>query len=468
MNILKKSDKESSLPSNMYAQLGKDVSLHISPSYGLVLYGNPPKPLHVSSDTINILADCNGMQTVGEILTTYVNAENRGNDVDVSKAILTLTGLINEKIVILGENPKKIKVRTTGSHTIYYPTSMQIELTTRCNLNCSYCYRNSGAQEPDRLGTSNLLNILRILSKNGLHSAELTGGEPLLHPDFIKIMRFCGERFSIVGLLTNGTLITESFIRELLPFKEKVVTSVSLDSHISEVHDKRRGSRGAFDKTTNGIRLLRQNGFFTRVSMSVDQNNWKDVEETLLLSRQLGASTFTYSPILPFGRGKDNFGLWDKDPEEVLQTEQRLSEKYKGFIHFLPEDSILEIHQPGGCGAGHRVYAMDPTGLVRPCVTFDEDQAIFGSLATQSPFEVFGGKLSKAFALIAPPNMELCGSCKWNLFCQHCSLRGLMASYWVGQDKCSWLNQPNIRQWSNLVRDHSLSGFTDTIINSLK
>ncbi|NOZ87286.1 MAG: radical SAM protein, partial [Deltaproteobacteria bacterium] len=290
MDLLKRSDRESSLPSNMYPQLGKDVSLHISPGYGLVLYGQPPKPLHVSRDTVNILAGCNGMQTVGEILTDYVNAENRGNDVDVSEAILTLTGLINERIVVLGENPKKVKVRITGSHTIFYPTSIQVELTTNCNLSCSYCYRNSGAHEPGRLGTSKLLEILRVLSDNGLHSVELTGGEPLLHPDFIKIMRFCGERFSIGGLLTNGTLITESLIRELLLFKEKMVISVSLDSHISDVHDERRGLRGAFDKTTHGIRLLTQNGFFTRVSMSVDQDNWKDVEATLLLAHQLGAS----------------------------------------------------------------------------------------------------------------------------------------------------------------------------------
>lgn len=456
MTLLKKNDRECSLPSNMYPQLGKYVSLHISPGYGLVLHGQPPSPLYVSSDTINILAGCNGMQTVGEIITYYINAEGRGNDIDISEAILTLTDLITKRIVILDENPKKVKVRITGSHKIFYPMSMQVELTTNCNLSCSYCYRNSGAYELGRLKTNKLLKILQVLSDNGLHSVELTGGEPLLHPDFVRILRFCGKQFSIVGLLTNGTLITESLIRELLLFKEKMVISVSLDSHISDVHDKRRGLKGAFEKTLHGICLLAQNGFFTRVSMSVDQDNWKDVELTLLLARQLGASMFTYSPILPFGRAKDKFDLWDQNPEEVLQTEQRLSEKYKGFLHFLPEDKILEINQPGGCGAGHRVYAMAPAGLVRPCVTFDEDQAVFGSLITQSPAEVFGGKLSKAFSMIKPPHMDLCDSCKWTIFCQHCSLRGLMASHWVGEENCRWLNQPNIRQWSKLVRDHAL------------
>ena len=457
MDILKGSDRELHLPRNMYPQLGKNVSLHMSPSYALVLYGNPPKPLRVSNDTIDILACCNGMQTVGDILINHINANNRSNDVEISKAIVTLAGLIREKIVILDKKPKKVELRITGSRTIFYPTNLQVELTTTCNLRCSYCYRKSGSNEAKgRLATSKLLEILRVLSDNGLHSVELTGGEPLLHPDFIQIVRFCGERFSIIGLLTNGTLITESLIKELLPFREKMVISVSLDSNIRSVHDDRRGQKGAFDKTTNGLRLLSRQGFLTRVSMSVDQYNWKDVESTLLLARQLGASLFTYAPILPFGRAEHNFGFWNYDAEEVLQTERHLSKKYEGFLHFLPEDTILEIHQPGGCGAGHRVYAMDPKGLVRPCVTFYENQAIFGSLAKQSPADVFGEKLSTAFAMIEPPHPDVCGSCKWALFCLHCAFRGLMASQWVGGENCRWLNQPEVRQWSNLVRDHTL------------
>lgn len=447
-----------SLPRNMYAYLRSDTSLHISPSYGLVLYGDPPKPLHVSRDTVEILACCNGTQTFGDILINHINANNRGGDVEILKATVTLAGLIREGVVILDKESKKVDSRITGSRTIFYPTSIQIELTTRCNLRCNYCYRKSGANEPEgRLGTDKLLKILCVLSDNGLHSVELTGGEPLLHPEFVQIVNFCGKRFSLIGLLTNGTLITESLLDKLLPFQDKMVVSVSLDSHVPTVHDSRRGRKGAFDQTINGIRLLSKGGFLTRVSMSVDQYNWKYIESTLVLARRLGATMFTYSPILPFGRAKHSFGFWAYDAEEVLQTEKQLAEKYKGFLQFLPEDTILEIHQPGGCGGGHRVYAMDPRGLIRPCVTFDENQAIFGSLAEQDPADVFGRELSAAFAMIEPPHPDVCRTCKFVLFCQHCSLRGLMASQWVGKEKCTWLNQPKVRQWSNLVRDHSLA-----------
>lgn len=445
-----------SLPTGMYPRMGENISLHISPSNGYLLCGEPPKPLPVSKDTIEILTYCNGTQTFDNIFTRHIKSEKRGNDLEICESIIALAGLIRDGLVILSKEPSIVQLRITGSRTVYYPTSMQVELTTACNLRCSYCYRKSDSNEPaDRLATDKLLEILLILADNGLHGIELTGGEPLLHPDFIQIMRFCAERFSIIGLLTNGTQITESVLTELAPFREKMVVSVSLDSHIPAVHDARRGRKGAFVKTSNSIRLLSKYNFLTRVSMSVDPQNWKDVESTLRWARQLGASMFTYSPILPFGRAKQGFEMWSYDAKEVLQIDQRLLKKYKNFLHFLPEDTTLEIHQPGGCGAGHRVYTMDPRGWIRPCVTFDDNQAIFGSLARQAPHEVFGSELSASFATIRPPHPEICGSCQWALFCKLCSLRGLMASQWIGEENCTWLHQPEARKWRNLVRDHT-------------
>lgn len=99
-----------------------------------------------------------------------------------------------------------------------------------CNLNCSYCYRNSHSTGREkRLETDKLLKILDDLYQKGLQVVELTGGEPIIHPDFIKILKFCFDRFSLVAILTNGTLIDEQFISKILPFREKIILSVSLD-----------------------------------------------------------------------------------------------------------------------------------------------------------------------------------------------------------------------------------------------
>ena len=128
--------KEFNVARNMYPHMKENVILHASPSYGLILYGYPPKPLYISSDTLEILVNCNGMKTFDEILTSLINSNKRGDDFAICKAIIIIGRLINEGIIILNKKSKKYELQITGSSTVFYPTSMQIELTIKCAKQC--------------------------------------------------------------------------------------------------------------------------------------------------------------------------------------------------------------------------------------------------------------------------------------------------------------------------------------------
>ena len=137
--------------------------------------------------------------------------------------------------------------QVAGDFNCYYPAGIQVELTNACNLHCSYCYRDAGSQtHPDILPTDKLLRILREFADKGLRSIELTGGEPLLHPDFLKFAHFCGDSFALIGLLTNGYLVDDFLVQQLVPMRDKMVLSVSLDSYLPAVHDLRRWLSGSF------------------------------------------------------------------------------------------------------------------------------------------------------------------------------------------------------------------------------
>jgi radical SAM protein with 4Fe4S-binding SPASM domain len=77
---------------------------------------------------------------------------------------------------------------------------------------------------------------------------------------------------------------------------------------------------------------------------------------------------------------------------------------------------------------------MDPSGRVRPCVTFDADKAVFGSLRDQPPEAVFGNALADAFAAVTLPQPEVCGTCEHRMFCQSCLVRGLDGSEWIPRE----------------------------------
>ncbi len=457
MSVTVGQDAAPTLSRNLYARLAEGVSLHTAPKYGILKRGDPECMEWTSAEACQVLAQCDGSRTVAQILAARLSDPQRPSDDELCGALIELARFAGEGLVALSAEPDRIKLTTTGSLAVHYPTGLQVELTTACNLDCSYCYRRTDASaEQGRLPTGKLLAIIEELRGLGLQSVELTGGEPLVHPDFARILQFCGERLALVGLLTNGTLLTETVLEQMLPFRDKMVVSISLDSHRPEVHDRRRAMSGAFERSTEAVRLLARHGFLTRVTMTTDEETWPDVEATLLLARELGATRFGYSPVMPFGRAKGSPLLWAADFMTVFAQEKELRDKYSDFLHLMDEDSLLELQSPGGCGAGYRTYAMDPAGNVRPCVTFEEQIAVIGCLATQSPQEVFDSELPKAFASIVVPQAATCEGCAHIAFCQNCALRGLVAAGWVGEANCKWLQTTAAGPWRAVVARHSL------------
>jgi antilisterial bacteriocin subtilosin biosynthesis protein AlbA len=439
-----------------YVHLAGSASLHVAPALGVVQSLATGETVFVGRCARELLARCDGTVSVRGLAEGALGRGKFTED-ELGAALVELAHLAALGLLVLTPDPALRQPAMTGDLQVHYPLNLQVELTARCNLRCFYCYRGSspGLKE-DRLSTEELMAILDRLHGLGLQSVELTGGEPMVHKDFVDILKFCGSRFRMIALMTNGTCVTPRALDAMLPLREKMILSVSLDSHIAEVHDQRRGRKGAFARTTRAIRLLADHGFRLRVSMVVDEETWTHLEPTLLLARKLGASMFSYTPLLPMGRGIEHFRPWDRDARAIRAQEEELREKYGSFLHDLGQRSLADLKMPGGCGAGYRTYAMDPQGRIRPCVTFDQNSAIFGSLREKSPEEVFGSSLGDAFAAVTPPQPDVCGRCEHRAFCQNCLMRGLDASRWIPEGECAWLRESTVAAWHESVLQHSM------------
>ena len=94
------------------------------------------------------------------------------------------------------------------------PIWAQLNITWKCNLDCAYCseYDNAKGHVPyDEL----VPRIDKIHSLGTLHT-DLIGGEPLLHPDLTRLMRRVTARGMTTGMTTNGFLLTEDKLKELI------------------------------------------------------------------------------------------------------------------------------------------------------------------------------------------------------------------------------------------------------------
>jgi radical SAM protein with 4Fe4S-binding SPASM domain len=420
---------------------------------GLLKY--PNTSIKITKEIACILSYCCLGLSLNNAIKKYFAEDS---NVNLYKLTLGIAALIQEDKLLAKEKSWDIKNKIVNEEDIFYPQSMHIELTTRCNLNCFYCYRKSNihSEDKNKLSLSELQQIIKSLSEKGLQIVELTGGEPLLYPDILKVIEICYEHLALISIISNATLVNTSFIDKILPFKDKIFFSISLDSFISKEHDRRCGVTGAFEKATNGIKLLAENGIIVRVAMAVDEDNWNQIEETLLLSKSLGAAKFTYSPILPFGRATTSGLSWNTlKYEDVKKMELLLHDKYYDFLHHLPEKENQSLYEQVNCGAGHRNYVMSPSGIVRLCATFDENEGVIGNLSAKSPYEIFQNELCFFSSRVPPPTSEKCGNCIYLGFCQGCALRGLKKAEYIGIENCFWAKDNNVKRWIQTLKQSS-------------
>ena len=149
------------------------------------------------------------------------------------------------------------------------PPSVQLEelknlffclCSKNCNLSCKYCYleKTSVNKDEDFLNLDKIKTALLFAKKEKLNSIYLTGGEPLLHPDFNQILRMC-LKVSNVTILSNGTLINEKKARFLRKIDDEsnfeTIYRISLDSVNEQENDSMRG-RGSFRKALYAIMNL--------------------------------------------------------------------------------------------------------------------------------------------------------------------------------------------------------------------
>ena len=157
-------------------------------------------------------------------------------------------------------------------HPLSAPAKVYVDVTARCNLRCRYCYHfDSPAAVPDELSAGEWLLFIREMASCGVMNVNISGGEPLIRPDILKILdgfRNLGMRFDLVS---NGSLLTAGHADFIASLSRCNFVQLSFDGP-EEVHDAARG-KGAFAGAVRAIRLLRSRNVPVRLRDTVGRHN---------------------------------------------------------------------------------------------------------------------------------------------------------------------------------------------------
>jgi len=186
--------------------------------------------------------------------------------------------------------------------------SFYLYLSASCNLRCRHCWITpefSNKPAPGKTIDPKALQDAVIEAKTlGLAHVKLTGGEPMLHPQFKEIVDMLTIEGISMNMETNGTLITQELAHYLKEKTNVDFVSVSIDSSVAAEHDAFRGVRGAFDAALRGLDYLVDAGYANcQVIMSVHRHNRDRMEDLTRLAAEHKAETVKFNPVTWTGRG---------------------------------------------------------------------------------------------------------------------------------------------------------------------
>lgn len=148
-------------------------------------------------------------------------------------------------------------------------TYLRISVTDLCNLRCKYCMPESGVESlchSDILSIEEIVEIVKVASKNGIKKIRLTGGEPLVRRGFINLCKQISEISEIedIAITTNGVYLKE-MADELFENKVRRI-NFSLDTLIKEKYNDIT-RRNDFDKTMESLFYGIKKGFKVKINV---------------------------------------------------------------------------------------------------------------------------------------------------------------------------------------------------------
>ncbi len=277
-----------------------------------------------------------------------------------------------------------------------------LELTTKCNLNCTYCFRKFlSSREITEIDLDIARAIIKKASKSGVKRIVLSGwGEPLTHPDILEVISAIKSSGMEVLLNTNGVLL-EEYVRDIHRLRVDSLV-VSIDSASDEIYSKLRlgGDLYKIVHALQELRELRIRGPYTpdlHIHFTVTKLNYACLTDVIKLAKDVGASHVVVSNVIPLSSDIEESLACYRDPsctssiEEVSYEAARLSLLY-GISVLLPKftTSVSERSCPF---ITKRAAFVRVDGLVTPCIYYSRRWSVTMNNITRELYPVVFGDL---------------------------------------------------------------------------
>ncbi|MCR5608441.1 MAG: radical SAM protein [Lachnospiraceae bacterium] len=336
--------------------------------------------------------------------------------------------LLLKKIEIKSRDMDRLSEYRRGLLSNPRLTYLFVELTEQCNLNCLHCGSSCNQSKKQYIDTKLLLDAIRKLANDCNPKGVmvcLTGGEPLLHPDFFLIVKEIVDLGFSWGMTTNGTLIDRDMAVKLKTYNLKSVT-ISIDG-LKESHEWLRRVDNCFEASMEAVSFLNEAGILVQITTVVHKKNISELDDMYKLMCGLNIASWRVINLEPIGRANESKDLLLSKEEIIYLLDFIKNKRYDnscpmdvrfGCSHYLSYEYEHEVRDNYFiCGSGIYVGSILCNGDIYSCLDIERrKELVQGNIKTDRFYDVWINRF-KEFRADRAKLSEKCSKCSERSFC---------------------------------------------------
>lgn len=278
---------------------------------------------------------------------------------------------------------------------LFRNTTLQVEVTTACNLNCTICLRR-GLERPNKF--LSLDDFKRVLDSGSFRYVGLHGwGEPLLHQELFEMVEYAESRGVHTNLTTNGTLVGERLDEIFRSRLREIAFGIYDKELLSEVSPQ-----------VEGLVVNRKKGRFKRPKIYFDitiyQGNRDQIPEMMRFAAEMKIDAIILHRL---------FNVYGVDSEAKClseEEERELFKEIKGIARSLKIELYLPERHSYPCRIVRRSIFVTADGKVTPCTYLLEDH--LGDAFEEGVERILRSEVYGSFVKHIKQH-PICSKCRW-------------------------------------------------------
>ncbi len=301
-----------------------------------------------------------------------------------------------------------------------YLRSLHIEVANECNERCIHCYIPHEFKTK-MMNPTLFYRLVEEAREMNMINITISGGEPLMHKDFIGFLKKCRELDMSVNVLSNLTLLTNEIATEM---KANPLLSVqtSIYSMTPSIHDSITKIKGSFERTKAALLKLKDLGIPLQISCPIMKQNLDTFTDVISFGKENGIAV-SVDYVIFASYDHSNCNLANRlSLEEVGQAfDKQQSEQYIDALQELAKEKLILKGDDSICTICQYYICVSAEGKAFPCIGWQEK--IVGDLNKQSLKEVCEhSKEIKELKMIKRSDFPNCVECENRGYCTVCMM----------------------------------------------